>query len=157
MKKILLVYYSRTGTTKKLAEKISAGLACDVEEIFDAVDRSGPGGYILAGRDATLKRLTALKPVKFDPADYDLVIIGTPVWAWNVSTPIRTYLTVNKDKFKSVAFFCTSGGTPGENIFKYMSNITGLNPTTMLDLTTREVINGGFEKRLKEFAGKAIK
>ena len=41
----LVVYYSRTGVTKKVAEAISRKLGSDVEEIIDQRDRSGPKGY----------------------------------------------------------------------------------------------------------------
>ncbi|MDY6965570.1 MAG: hypothetical protein SVM80_06305 [Halobacteriota archaeon] len=36
-----LVYYSRTGTTKKVADAISDIINCDIEEIVDTKDRSG--------------------------------------------------------------------------------------------------------------------
>jgi flavodoxin len=50
-KKILAVYCSRTGTTRKIANEISSKLDCDVEEIIDLKTRAGPIGYMAAGRD----------------------------------------------------------------------------------------------------------
>ena len=46
-------------------------------------NRAGIIGYLFAGRDAVRKKLTKLKPLKFNPTDYDLVIIGTPIWAYH--------------------------------------------------------------------------
>src|SRR3990172_13104609 len=105
MKKILVAYYSRTGTTRKVAELIAQKLGAELEEIKDTVDRSGIKGYLLSGRDATLKRLTELYPIAKNPADYDLVLVGTPIWSWNVSAPIRTYVTQQKNNLKSIAYF----------------------------------------------------
>jgi menaquinone-dependent protoporphyrinogen IX oxidase len=90
--KILVAYYSRTGTTKKVGDAIAEKFNADVEDIKDTVDRSGAKGYLVSGRDAMKRKLTKLEPIKFNPKEYDLVIIGTPIWAWNMSVPIRTYL-----------------------------------------------------------------
>ena len=71
----LVVYYSRTGNTRKLAKIIAEKLKADIEEIEDSTSRSGPLGWLRAGRDAGLKSLTKLKPLKKDPSNYDMVII----------------------------------------------------------------------------------
>lgn len=112
--KILVVYYSRTGTTKKLGDAIASKLSCDTEEIFDTADWSGPLGYIKAGRSAMKNKLSTLKVLDKDIAGYDLVVVGTPVWAWNVLVPVRTFLSQNRDKLNKVAFFLTMGGKQGK-------------------------------------------
>jgi flavodoxin len=144
--KILIIYYSRTGVTKKLAEYISQKIGATMEEVMDTKNRAGVMGYILAGRDGTQRRLTKLETIKNNPADFDLVIIGTPIWSWNMSTPIRTYLEENKSQFKQVAFFSTMGGSGDERAFKEMGEIIGKKPVATLGLKTREVITGNLEK-----------
>jgi flavodoxin len=62
--KILVIYYSRSGKTKKVAETISDILKCDKEEIFDTKNRKGTPGFLSAGTDANLRRLTAIKEIK---------------------------------------------------------------------------------------------
>lgn len=150
-KKVLLVYYSRTGTTKKVAEKICKLAGCDVEEIVDTKDRSGVVGYLVSGKDATLKKLTQLKETIKNPNEYDLVIIGTPVWAFTMSTPIRAYITDNKDKLKNVAFFCTQGSSGSDGTFKDMEKLCELKPTALLELKTKEVIKGECDGKVEEF------
>src|SRR3989339_644824 len=98
--KTLIVYYSRTGTTKRVAEAIAEKLGADLEEIVDKKDRKGAMGYLTAGRDATLRRLTEIEPLKKRAEDYDLVIIGTPIWSWNMSVAVRAYLSLNKEALK---------------------------------------------------------
>ena len=65
--KALVVYYSRTGHTKKVGDELVKALPCDVEEIVDTANRSGPVGWLKSGRQAGAE-LTKLKPVKKDPA-----------------------------------------------------------------------------------------
>lgn len=154
--KILIAYYSRTGITKKVAEILAQKLGAEIEEIEDTVDRSGVKGYLISGRDAMQKRLTKLEPTILNPADFDLVIIGTPIWGWNVSTPVRTYITENKDKFKKVAFFCTMGGTGDNKAFAEMEKIISQKPVDIMALLTREVVKKEFEEKVDEFARKLI-
>jgi multimeric flavodoxin WrbA len=108
-------------------------------------------GYLRSGRDATKKKLTKLEPLRFELDQYDLVIVGTPIWGWNVSVPVRTYLTELKDKFSQVAFFCTMGGSGNENAFSEMEKIIGKKPMATLALTTKEVVSDNYSEILDEF------
>ena len=139
MPKILLVFYSRTGTTKKAAQFIGGKISCDIEEIIDPADRSGAIGWLRCGREATLKTLPEINPISKKPADYNLVIIGTPIWSYNMASPVRTFLTQNKDRFKKVAFFCTMGGSGSERAFGDMETICRQPPLATLALLSGKV------------------
>ena len=147
--KTLLVYYSRTGVTKKLADFIVGKFIAETEEIKDTANRAGVTGYLSAGRDAMQRRLTKLEAVKNNPADFDLVIIGTPIWSWSISAPIRTYLTEYKDRIKQAAFFCTMGSSGDAKVFKEMEEIIGKAPVAVVSLTTKEVVTGQMQKAEK--------
>ncbi|MBL7060719.1 MAG: hypothetical protein ISS13_02660 [Actinobacteria bacterium] len=149
--KILVVFYSRSGRTKKVAEAISEILKCDKEEIFDIKSREGIVGFLSAGTDANLRRLTVIKEIKNNPSLYDLVIIGTPVWSSNISTPIRTYLSLHKEGFKNIAFFCTRLGSDAEKVFTDMKNLSQKTPLALLQLTSREVARDQYMQKVKEF------
>ncbi|MFA4941814.1 MAG: hypothetical protein WC582_04470 [Patescibacteria group bacterium] len=149
MKKILISYFSRTGTTKKVGEIISAKLNCEIEEIFTVKNVSGVLGYLTCGREAGAKKPANIKPTVKNPADYDLVIIGTPIWAWNLSSPVRAYLMNNVDKFKNIACFCTMGGDGAEKAFREIENITGLKSLAGLVILTKEVKN--CEEKIDKF------
>jgi len=149
--KILVAFYSRSGRTKKVAEAISEILKCDKEEIFDIKSREGIVGFLSAGTDANLRRLTAIKEIKNNPSLYDLVIIGTPIWSSNISTPIRTYLFLYKEEFKKVAFFCTRLGSDAKKVFDDMKNLSQKTPIALLKLTSREVARDQYMQKVKEF------
>ncbi len=149
--KILIVYYSRTGATKKVAETLKRELNADIEEVQDIKNRMGFLGYLFAGRDATFGSLTDIKEVTKNPTEYDIVIVGTPIWAWNVTPAVRTYLTKFKGQFKKIAFFCTEGGSGGARAFLEMEKICGLKPQVTLELTTREIIKNKYLEKVKNF------
>lgn len=157
--KTLIVYYSRTKTTKKVAEALAEKLGADIEEIVDKKDRQGALGYLSAGRDATMRRLTELEAAKKAASDYDLVIIGTPIWSWNLSTPVRTYLYENKEVLNKIktAFFSTMGGSGHERAGREMSEIIGREPAATLGLLTKEVVQGEYGTKLEDFINKINK
>lgn len=153
-KKILIVYYSRTNKTRKVAQILADKLGGDIEEIRDTVDRRGAKGYWLSGKDATLRKLTVLEKSEKDLNNYDLVLIGTPIWSWNMSVPVRTYIIENKDNFKEVAFFCTMGGSGNERAFGEMAEIVNKKPIATLTLKTIEVVKETAEDKINDFVNK---
>jgi len=149
--KNLIAYYTRTKTTKKVADEIAKQINCESDEIIDKKKRSGPLGYITSGRDAMKKSLTEIEAKK-DPSKYDLVIIGTPIWGWTMCPAVRTYITRNK--FNKVAFFCTHGSSGGDKTFKEMEEITKIKPLATLELTTKEVIQDDYKEKVRYFVKK---
>ena len=148
----LVVYYSRDGTTRKVGESIAAKLKCDIEEIVDLKKRSGILGYLFAGMDAGMKRMTKIKDAIKDPSGYDLVIVGTPVWAVTVTPAVRTYLAQNKDNLRKVAFYCTYGGSGNRNSFREMESICGKRPAATAEVNTTEVKLKLFDEKVGNFA-----
>jgi flavodoxin len=143
--KILVVYYSRTGNTKKAALQISRELRAQTDEIIDLKDRKMKiVGWLVSGRDASKGSLTEIK-CKKDPSKFDLVIVGTPIWAWTLTPAIRTYLAIKK--FKKVAFFCTCGGDSGK-AFVEMQRLSK-KPVATLVLSEKDL--KGSRVKVKEF------
>ena len=105
--KSLVVYYSRTGTTKFVAETIAAELGSDIEEIVDLKNREGRLNYMGAAGDASRGKETKIGSIKRVPSDYDLIVIGSPIWAWSPTPAIRTYVKNNNLSGKNVALFFT--------------------------------------------------
>lgn len=151
MKKILVVYYSRTGITKTLALYISHILGADVEEIIDMKKRSGVVWYITADRDAALKRQTKIQKVMHDPTAYDIVYIGTPVRDFTISAAIRTYLTsYEKQLPASLVFFCTQASSWSEWAFQEMASIVGKTPISTIACTNKEISRDAYQEYIKK-------
>lgn len=149
--KTLLVFFSRTNATKKAAEALAQKLNADLEEIKSVKNYSGPIGYIKAGREAMKKIAAKIEPAAKNPAGYDLVIIGTPIWFFTVSSPVRAYLEQNKNSLKKTAFFCVMGGSGDKNAFAEMEKLSGRPAIATLTLLTKEVISGQTEEKINGF------
>ena len=159
--KILIVYYTRTSTTRKVAETIQMELAhkgaqVDSERIVDMTSRTGGIGYLKGGRDVIFKRTTRIEPAKHNPADYDLIIMGTPVWVGTMAPAIKVYLSQFQQHMKEVAFFTTQGGTKRQRVFDDLKVAVKKEPVAELMLTTLEVRNKEFRQKLSEFVDKLI-
>jgi flavodoxin len=93
--KTLVVYYTRTGNSKFAAEMIAAELGADIEEVIDLKKRQGRLAYMSCGRDAMSGKGTEIAPTERNPAEYDLIILVQPVWAFSPTPAIRTYINKN--------------------------------------------------------------
>jgi menaquinone-dependent protoporphyrinogen IX oxidase len=140
----LVVYYSRSGTTRAAARAIADGLHCSVEEIVALRRRPGVLGYLQATLDSARRRGAAVAPDLHNPGTFDLVIVGSPVWDLSVSSPVRTYLARHRGHFRGVAFFCTqrTGGAP--RAFRQMAQLAGRRPVALLALEAGDVKRGRY-------------
>ena len=142
--KSLVVYYSRSNITKKLAHDIANKTGADIDEIISKVNYSGKLGYVRAGKDATLSKIIEIDNIKHDPADYDVVYLGAPVWASKAANPLISYLKLNEGKFNNVKFFLTAGSSGFESSFKQMEEFCK-KPEKTLALTTKQVKNEDYD------------
>jgi len=150
--KTLIAYYSRTGHTEQLANEVAAGCKADMDRIRDdAIDRSGLWGYLRSGWQAASGATPAIKRATRNPADYDLVVIGTPVWNWSLAAPVRTYARRHAGQFKRVAFFCTEGGSGDRRVFDELHRICGKPPRATMAVKERELDPPKHAKSLKSF------
>ena len=150
--KILVVYYSRTGHTEQLARQIASGCGADIEPIRDAgVDRSGLWGYFRSGWQAASGATPAIQRATRNPADYDLVVSGAPVWNWSLAAPVRTYARRHAGQFKQLAFFCTEGGSGERRVFDELQRICGKPPRATMAVKERALDPPKHAKALARF------
>ena len=151
--KTLVVFYSRTGTTKAVAERLVEALGCDSEEIVDTKNRRGSIGFLRSGYDAVKRRLTTIKPTRRDPSEYNLVVVGTPVWVGTFSAAVRTYLYLNQNLPENVAFFCTygRGSEDAEKVFAEMQRVSKRKPVAVMGLKANDVKKGVYEHAIQRF------
>ena len=165
----LIVYYSRTGITEKSCKAIADALKANdtvevqVEELIDLTDRSGMVGWLSGGRDATLKKPTEIEPVKVDVASFDLVVIGTPVWAFTCAPAPRAFCEQFAEDLDTVAFVVTMGGAGDKGAYEAMEGYCGATPVATLTLIDKHVKTdspekfigpvGSFAQVLREEAG----
>lgn len=142
--KFLVAYYSRTNITRKLAQSIAEKTDADIEEIKPKVNYDGKLGFARGGKHAMQEKIIDIETLNHDPSEYDVVYIGTPVWASKAATPIISYLKLNEGKFANVKFFATAGGSGFESTFEQMEKFSK-KPLKTLALKTKEVKNDEFD------------
>ncbi|MGA1820844.1 MAG: flavodoxin family protein [Thermoplasmatota archaeon] len=114
MKK-LVVFYSNEGNTRLLAEDIAISIGADIMEIKPEKDFKPKGfmRYFLGGWQAIRGFKPPLKPLHRNPEEYEVIFVGTPIWAGRQTPAIKTFLEDHLPEGKKVAFFCTHTGGAG--------------------------------------------
>lgn len=114
--KILVVYYSATGSTKAVAETIADTSEADLFEITpvdpytsDDLNWTDDNSRVSAEHNDESKRDVPLTKTTPDHwADYDTVFIGYPIW-WGIAAwPVNNFVKGNDFSGKTVIPFCTS-------------------------------------------------
>jgi flavodoxin len=107
--KTLIVYYSKTGHSRKVAEFLKEKLGADLTEIqLVKPSKSNRPQYLKLGFQAIAKVKPSIKSLSVMTTDYDLVLLGSPTWNWRPSSPVRTFFS--SYPVKKVALWITAGG-----------------------------------------------
>ncbi len=114
MGKIIVIYYSRTGNTKKMAQFVEEGLKTEKADVM-------------------LKEVSGIKPAEL--LKYDAIIIGSPTYYGTMAAEIKKLLD------ESVEFHGSLKGKVGA-AFSSAANIGGGNESTILDILNAMLIHG---------------
>jgi flavodoxin len=151
--KTLIIYYSRTGRTQRLAEDVQARLGCGIERIVTKADFSGLMGFFRIARESKKEHPFEIQTFRIDPDQYDLVVVGTPIWGRDVSIPMRDLLRRYKGHLKAVAFLATYGSSDPGPTFKAMEEACGRPPVATLAVSVRRLRRNAYSSDLERFIG----
>lgn len=150
--RILVVYYSRDGHTRRVAQRLAAVCGADVEEIQELGERRGPWGTVRSWLEGLLHMAASIRPGGRNPQDYALVVLGTPVWTRQVASPMRRYLQVQAGRLPPlVATFCTHGGRPG-GALEALGDLCQRTPVATLALADQVCDDPSSWRALQRFA-----
>jgi hypothetical protein len=138
----LVVYYSRTGTTERIAKMLAAEFDADMERIRCPGCNAGGRGLLNTLLVALGLRAPPIVYAACDPSTYDLVLVGTPVWAWSVAAPVRAWLHREASRLPEYAVFATAGGSPFRRTFAAIETLAGKPPRATLGLTAETICSG---------------
>ena len=118
--KKLVIYYSFDGNTRYVAEVIAQTVGAELSELKPKNEMKSHGflKYFWGGRQVFMKEKPQLFPFDKRPEDYDLLFIGTPVWACRYAPALATFFSTVKLRDKKIALFCCSGGFRGKTLEK---------------------------------------
>ncbi len=123
MKK-LVVYYSYTGNTKKIAEEVKNKLNCDILELEPEISFSDDYDEVVEEyqNNSIDNKEVPIKDVNVNLDEYDEIIIGTPVWWYTISPVVVTFLKKYDLSGKKIYPFATNAGWLGKT-FKDFSKL----------------------------------
>lgn len=110
-KKVLVLYYSQTGTTQVVAEELQKQLGADIERIEAVNPYNGDFQATIerSGKERENGEVPELKPIQTKLDDYDIIFIGYPIWFGTYAMPIATLVKENDFAGKTIVPFCTFG------------------------------------------------
>ena len=153
--KILVVYFSATGTTKQVAEKVANITGADLCEIAPSQpytsadlnwnDKRSRSSVEMANPQAR----PDIKPIDFDLKNYECIFLGYPIW-WDLAPrAVNTFIESNDMTGITVIPFATSGGS---SITGSAANLKKSYPN--INWTNGKLLNGESEKGLKAWCNK---
>lgn len=111
--KAAIVYYSLDGNTRETAEKIAGITGAELLELVPekAYPTGKVGKFFWGGKSVVFNEMPELLDYRKDFTGYDVVIVGTPVWASSFAPPVKTFLhNADLKNVKLAAFACSAGG-----------------------------------------------
>jgi flavodoxin len=113
--KICIIYHSESGNTRHVAQHLAS--ACDghLIEVCDRADYSRLTRFLLWCKKARGEEKTEIEPGVIDVSAYDIVVFGSPVWAFKPTPAIHTAIdALIGCSGKPAIAFSTHGGRPGQ-------------------------------------------
>jgi len=136
--KTAVIFYSLNGNCSFVAEEIKNKLNSDLIQLQlkDEKKRRGLSkilwycGLMFSGKNPPLKSYT------FDTSNYDLIIIGAPVWASSPASPIKTFISETGITGKKIALFVCHAGGKGNSLEKFKTLLPGNEIVSEADFIT---------------------
>ena len=90
--KTLIVYYSYTNNTEKVAKRIAELKKYDILKLEPLIDYSTDYQKVVDEEEAKMdsEEIVELKPINIDLNQYDRIILGTPVWWYTMAPVVRS-------------------------------------------------------------------
>ena len=125
--KTLVVYYSMGGNTEYVAKEIARRTGADLLRLEPEKEypNSGLKKFLWGGKSALMAEKPKLKPYRFDAGKYDTLVFGFPVWAGNITPPLRTFLHDNYPEAAAYAAFACQSGSGAEKAFGKLRDCLG--------------------------------
>lgn len=160
--KTLVVCYSNSGTTMSVAECIAQDLGADLDAIEEVKSRpplifegkksqASAGAFMRAAFSAVFGLGSTIAETRIEPSGYDLVVIGTPVWAGSLTPAVRSYLKRHRKALRRVAFFCSAGDPSTMRVFGQMRKLVGEDPIATIAVRSEEARTEACPKAIGEF------
>jgi menaquinone-dependent protoporphyrinogen IX oxidase len=151
MSSMVIVYVTRSGHSRRIAEELGTLAGVQAVEIGDPVPRRGFFGYMRTGASAARKQSSPISDPQVDLSRADAVALVAPVWASSVCPPIRSWINAHRAELagKKIGLLLSNLGSPGEPLKKAFEE--EFSPLSSFDVLRQRL--GGEEKsrRIRKF------
>ncbi len=155
--KTLIVYYSLEGNCAYVADKIAAATGADTLRLVPkkGYKDTSAAKFLWGGTSVMLAKKPVLEEFDVDPAAYERIVIGYPVWAASFAPPIRTFVdqygAMLKDK--DLVVFACQGGNGAEKSFAKLAKLIGVDelPKTAIFIDPKDRSTPETEAELEKF------
>jgi flavodoxin len=157
--KTTIIYYSYSGITRMIAAQIQKACGGDLVEVKLKQDYSAITAYTLGCYRARKEECDPIEPAAIDVTGSDLVVIGTPVWAFKATPAINAAIAALKGcEGKKAVLFATCGSSAKDTlpILKKSSEAKGMNVVGEFVLTRKEIGEGSKVNTLIESVKKQL-
>lgn len=155
MDSVLIVFYSYTGVSRRVAHLLGAQRGWPLGEIVEEQGRGGATGTVRCVLDSLLRRQPAVRYQGPEPSDFRTVVLVSPVWAYRLNGPMRSFIAGHSARLHRVAVLSTMGSRGAGNAVAEIEKLLGKPPILAAAFTQREVEDGSCAQRLDAF-GEAL-
>ena len=151
MNSTLVVFYSYSGTCRRAAQLLASHHGWPLAEIRDARPRAGSMGDLRCVLDSLLQRRPAIRYEGAAPADFDVVVIVSPIWASRMAGPMRSFLAENAGRLRRLAQVTIMNSAGAPNAVEEATRLLQRAPVLTAEFLTREIQDGSGTTRLLAF------
>jgi len=152
----LIVFYSNTGTSRRVADLLSSKFQWPRGEIGETRSRAGTAGMLRCVMDSLLRRHPAIRYEGPNLRDFETVILIAPIWLYRLAGPMRSFVRDHAVGLKRVGVISVMGGQGATNAFAEIDQILGRPPILSTSFTARSVDDGSYSSDLEVF-GNAVR
>ena len=124
--KICVIYHSETGNTRHVAQHIASRYDAKLVEVCEVTKHSSLTRFLSWCKMARGEELTKIEPDEIDVSAYNILVFGSPVWAFKPTPVIHAAIKGLKGcEGKRAIAFSTHGGRPGqtgETLIRWINN-----------------------------------
>jgi flavodoxin len=158
--KICIIYHSETGNTRHVAQHLSSAFDSKLVEINDVAPYLRLTRFLIRCKMARGEELTKTEPESVDVSEYDLIVFGSPVWAFKPTPAIHSAIAGLKGCMgKPAVAFSTHGGRPGQTdeTFKKWIEARGMVLVSVTNINQKDVENVKTNKDLVALVSSSVK
>jgi flavodoxin len=148
--KICIIYHSESGNTRHVAQHLASACDAHLVEISDCTPYMKLTRFLVWCKKARGEEKAEIEPAATDVSGYDLIVFGSPVWAFKPTPAIHAAIhTLRGCEGKKAIAFSTNGGRPGQTdeTFRKWIESRGMKLVAVTGIHQNDIEN---EKKTKE-------